>query len=137
MTPLGKIESERINSNNFLFKFSVHKHNSYIPYRAITLEEAARCVVLQSKWASTHELVSLPGHEKLDVNVTLISELLVEGLGIFATIEIQEVNEQPCRQQFIVTESESHWYFLDYSLASVVKDIEVGQGATATVAQYN
>jgi len=137
MTPLSELESAEMQKHNFALKFSVHKYNSYINDRTITIEEAARCVVLQSKWASSHELVNLPTLEKLDVKVSLISETQVEGLGVFATIEIVEAEQAPYKQQFIVTESSSHWFFLDYSVASVTRPIEVGQGSTASVAKYN
>lgn len=137
MTPLSKIEQEEMAKGNFALTFSVHKYNSYIEGRTLNVEEAARCVVLQSKWAASHELVSLPDTKQLEVDVKIITELDVAELGLLVNIEITELGVKPYRQQFIVNESESHWYFFDYSVASVSKNIEVGQGKTAVVAKYN
>ena len=136
MTPLSKLINDEMQKNNFALKFSIHKYNSYISGRTITIEEAAKCVVLQSKWAASHELVSLPDMRKLDVDVKLVSELAIDGLGILVGIEIDEAGEHTYIHQFIVTDSESHWYFFDYTVASVTKDIEIGQGKTASVAKY-
>jgi hypothetical protein len=136
MTPLSVIQNEEMLKGNFALMFSVHKRNSYIPDRNITIEEAAKCVILQSKWASSHELVSLPTTQKLDIKIKSITECNINGLGVLITIEIDEKGEPPYHNQFLVTESESHWYLFDYSVASVTRPREIGQGKTATIAKY-
>jgi hypothetical protein len=136
MTPLSEIETRELNKGNFAVSFSVHKYNSYIKDRTITLAEAAKCVVYQSKWAASHELM-MKG-EKLVIDVKVLSETDVTGMGKFIVVSIKSKDEQ-FHSQFIVTESETNWFFFDYGLASVVKSIEVNQGlpGTASIAKYS
>lgn len=125
MIPLYEVEQSELAKGNRALTFSVHKYNSDIQGRTITVAEAARCVVWQSKWAASHELVTLPSTKKIDVAVTVLSEVHVDGLGLLIEVEIGEIDTTPCRHQFIVSESGSHWFFFDYSLARISKTIEV------------
>jgi hypothetical protein len=46
MTPLSEIERLALSKGNYALNFAVHKHNSYITDRTITLEEAACAVIV-------------------------------------------------------------------------------------------
>ena len=138
MTPLSTVEHQELDKGNYAVKFSVHKHNSYITDRTITLEEATRCVVYQTKWAASHEIVALSTNETLMIEVNVLSAKEIEGMGKFVVVGI-DVSGKKHKSQFIVTESKSHWFFLDYGLADSVKSIEVEQGntPTAAIAKYS
>lgn len=138
MTPLCAVERQELENGNYAVKFAVHKHNSYIPDRTITLEEAAKCVVYQSKWAASHNIVDLKTKETLMIDVKLLCVTEIERMGKFVVVGIN-VSGKEHQSQFIVTESKSHWFFLNYGLANVAKTIEVGQGntPTASIAKYS
>ncbi|QIR16390.1 hypothetical protein [Shewanella aestuarii] len=123
MTPLSEMQREAISQGNFALKFAVHKYNSYMPGHILSIEEAAKCVVLQSKWAVSHDI---NGFENVKVN--LLSHEIVTGLGIFITIIISEVENKPYQQSFIVTESESHWFLFDHTLSTLTKPKDVING---------
>jgi len=137
MTPLCTHESEQVQKGNYALKYSVHKYNSYISGRTITLEEAARCVVFQTKWAVSHEQIDLKTKCRLNIDVSILSETEVEGMGKYLVVLVNDLGkEHQCH--FIVTESRSHWFFLNYGLLRAIKPIDVGQGntANASIAKY-
>ena len=138
MTPLCAVENQELRNGNYAVKFAVHKHNSYIPDRTITLEEAAKCVVYQSKWAASHNIVDLKSKEKLIIDVRLLSVIEVDGMGKFVVVVGIDFSGKEHQAQFIVTESKSPWFFLNYALTNLAKTIEVGQGKThtASIAKY-
>ena len=138
MIPLSDIQRQELSKGNFALKFAVHKHNSYITDRTITLEEAARCVVYQTKWAASHNVVHSRTKEQLVIYVGINSETEIKGVGRFVIVDISSSGNN-YQSQFIVTESRSHWFFLDYGLVNAVKTIEVGQGntPTASIARYD
>ncbi len=138
MTPLSEIERQALSKGNYALKFAVHKNNSYITDRTITLEEAARCVVYQTKWAASHSIVNSGTKEQLLIDVAINSETEIKGMGRFVIVDVSTVSDK-LQSQFIVTESRSHWFFLDYGLVNAVKTIEVGQGntPTASIAKYD
>jgi hypothetical protein len=132
MIPLNEIERQQLSQGNYTLKFAVHKHNPYIADRTITLEEAARCVVYQTKWAASHSIVYSGTKEQLMIDVAINSETEIKGMGRFVIVDVSTFANK-FQSQFIVTESRSHWFFLDYGLVNVAKPIEVGQGNTPTV----
>ncbi|GGB53694.1 hypothetical protein GCM10011607_12840 [Shewanella inventionis] len=138
MTPLCAHESEQINKGNYALKYSVHKYNAYISGRTITLSEAARCVVYQTKWAASHEQVELKNNCKLNIDVTILSETDVEGMGKYVVVLVKYSDkEHQCH--FIVTESPSHWFFLNYGLLSIIKpfDVDKVNPTTTSIARYS
>lgn len=124
MIPLSEIEMQAISQGNFALKFAVHKHNSYITDRTITLEEAARCVVYQTKWAASHSILHSRTKEQLIIDVAISSETEIKGVGRFVIVDISSSGNS-FQSQFIVTESSTHWFFLDYGLVNSVKSFEV------------
>jgi hypothetical protein len=135
MIPLSETEQREMAKGNFAVSFSVHKYNSYIQGRTITLQEAAKCVVYQSKWAASRELI-LNG-EKLAIDVQVLSEIDVKGMGKFVVVSVA-TDQTQFQCQFIVSESETNWFFFDYGLARVAASAEIGQGlsGTATIAEH-
>ncbi|MDN2483984.1 hypothetical protein [Vibrio agarivorans] len=106
-------------------RFSVHKHNPYNNGRETTFEEAVRCLAFQSRFAGTHSLVDGKTKESMHLEIDIASRTDVPMLGTFLSVYISDGNEKYL-SQFIVNESESHYFFLDFSLAAAkAKSIEV------------
>ncbi|EBO0058356.1 MULTISPECIES: hypothetical protein [Gammaproteobacteria] len=106
-------------------RFSVHKYNPYNKGRKTTLEEAVRCLAFQSRFAGTHSFVDSETKEPMHLQIDIASKTDVPMLGMFLSVYISDGKEKYL-SQFIVSESKSHYFFLDFSLAAAkAKSIEV------------
>ena len=117
-TPLCVEQQRAIEQNNYALNFAVRKINPYVVGRAITISEAIHCVVCQSRWATSHEVFSktLGGSENISIDV--LSSQTIEGMGVFIKVKIaKEDGFHHC--DFLVSESESHWFVKDLNLINV------------------
>ena len=136
--PLHEVQETCLNNGKYALKFSVPKHNSYIADRTITMEEATKCVLLQNRWATSHEITTLANKKRYSIDVTIetISDLGTQGKLLTASVKSGNDEHQV---QFIVTESRSHWFFVDLALLGLTPVTELGSQSkpTAVVASYN
>lgn len=115
--PLHNAHLNALKNNCLSLKFSVHKRNSYIKDRTITLEEALRCVIFQNKWASSHDVLRGRTKEVINASVSIVSLIDLNDSGQFVEVDIN-TSSDTSRQQFIVTQSDTHWVFQDLTLLS-------------------
>lgn len=115
--PLHDAHLIALKNNCLSLKFSVHKRNSYIKGRTITLEEALRCVIFQNKWASSHDVLRGSTKEVINASVSIVSLIDLNDSGQFVEVDIRTPSDTS-RQQFIVTQSDTHWLLQDLSLLS-------------------
>lgn len=123
--PLWEAQRKLHKEGEQAIRFSVHKYNAYNKGRKTTLEEAVRCLAFQSRFASTHSFVESKTKEPIHLQIDIASSTDVPMLGTFLSVYISDGKEK-FLSQFIVDESESHYFFLDFSLvAAKAKSIEV------------
>lgn len=122
--PINIARRKAIENNQFAQKYAVHKRNSYIKDRTITLEEALRCVILQSKWASSHKIGYVNTEDAINVSIAVTQNIDLTDSGQFVCTEINTDSEK-YTERFIVTESETHWYIQDMALLSCSSFIEI------------
>ncbi|MBB1388742.1 hypothetical protein H5185_04800 [Shewanella sp. SG44-6] len=123
--PLWEVQRKLHAEGEQAIRFSVHKFNGYNSGKETTLEEAVRCMAFQSRFAATHSFVESKTNEPLDLRIEIANQTTVPMLGEFLSVYISNGNERYL-SQFIVTESKSHYFFLDFSMAAAkAKLVEV------------
>lgn len=124
MIPISKRQSLEQANENALISYSLHKYNAYITGRSITMEEAAKCVIYQSKWAASHDVVDINTKTALQIEVQILSSTHAPGVGTVLSVCAASGDEKVV-YSFLVTDSESHWFFLDLTMAPVAKRIVI------------
>lgn len=95
-------------------QYAIHKHNAYLT-EPLTLEDACRCMVLGSKFATSHNIIDKQTRTVIQATTSIKSQQDVKGFGLLVELEIENAGEDKSHRKFyIVTESRSHWFFVDY-----------------------
>ncbi|MBD0788114.1 hypothetical protein HUO09_17305 [Vibrio sp. Y2-5] len=123
--PLWEITQKLHQAGEQAIKFSVHKFDPYNQGRETTLVEAVRCLTFQSRFAGSHSFVDSKTKEPMNLQIDIESLTDVPMLGKFLSVYISDGTEK-FLSQFVVTESKSHYFFLDFGLAKAkARSVEV------------
>lgn len=123
--PLWKIQRKLHEEGEQAISFAVHKYNPYNCGKKTTLEEAVRCLAFQSRFAASHSFVDSKTYERIELQIEIANQTAVPMVGDVLSVYIASGDEKYL-SQFIVTESESHYFFLDFSMAKAkAKSVEI------------
>lgn len=118
ITPLCVEQQRSIDQNNYVLNFAVRKINPYVVGRAITIPEAIYCVVCQSRWATSHEVLSKSLGGSKDISIDVLFGQSITGIGKFVKVKVMK-NDRSHHCDFLVSESDTHWFVKDLNLINV------------------